>query len=138
VCAYVDINANDFAATLERVHGCAGFDGVTHIQHGQQTGTQYQRTAVRNAGLDDEVRADLPHQFLHRHHILRILDDGAAHPVKVVDVFALHGGLQPVARQRTEGGIGTVRNKPFATFLGKLGDSIECHGVSFRSKGQGR
>ena len=36
-----------------------------------------------HTGFNDEVWLDRPDQFLHGHHVLRILNDGAALPAKL-------------------------------------------------------
>src|SRR5687767_4579215 len=42
------------------------------------------RSAMSNAGFDDEVGLHLPDNLLHSDHVLRILDDRSTHPCKVV------------------------------------------------------
>ena len=45
---------------------------------------------MSDAGLDDQTRSNSPHEFLNCNHVLWVLDDRSAKPVKVVEILLLH------------------------------------------------
>ena len=57
-------------------------------------------TTVGDAGFDDGPRLDAEHQLLHRHHVLRQLNDGATHPAEVVRVAILRNASGEDTRER--------------------------------------
>ena len=61
--------------------------GIAVIEQGEHGGAEDQRSAVGDAGLDDQVGLDLPDDLLYRHHVLWLLDDRAAEPGEVVGVL---------------------------------------------------
>ena len=86
------------------------------------------RAAVGNAGLDDQVWFDLPDEFLHRHHVLRILDDGAALPLKMVGIIEGIRLIKPMSSRIGELPITSLSSDLLGTFCLKL--IISRHGYA--------
>ena len=77
-------------------------DRAAMPHRGEQAGVEHQRAAMRDAGLDDHVGAEPPDHLLDADHVLRKLDDRAAHPTEAVDVFHVPAAAQPGCRHRLE------------------------------------
>ncbi len=58
---------------------------------------QNQRTATRNAGLDNQVRLHQPDHFLQGDDVLRILNDRQSEPAEMIRVLLLCRLCQPLA-----------------------------------------
>jgi len=71
---------------------------------------------VGNAALDDQIRFDLPDDLLHRHHVLRQLDDRTAHPREVIAVFVLGRFVEEVTGQAGEFLVITLLGDLFPAF----------------------
>ena len=74
----IDVDTHDKTLRAARIHELAQFDRIAVVQQRQHRSAEDQRSAVSDAGFYDHIRSDLPDQFLHRHNVLRILDDRAA------------------------------------------------------------
>jgi len=74
----INVNAQHLTFGVLGVERGAGLDRFAHVEQGKHGCAQDQRTAVGDARFDDQVGLDLPDQFLHGNHVLRVLDDGAA------------------------------------------------------------
>ena len=118
--ANINVNAQHLAAGDFRVEYLAGFDGVAHIQQRQQRGAKNERTAVGNPGFNDQVRLNLPNQFLHGHHILGILDNGAALPGEIIRIFRQRRGLHKRCRTVTQRLVGGDSRNPLFHFCLKI------------------
>ena len=82
----VEVDAQDFAVALQL----------------QQRGVVDDRTTMGDTTLDDQIRLDLPNDLLHCHHVLRQLDDRAAHPREVVAVLVTSRFVEEITGQASE------------------------------------
>ena len=96
VGADVDIDADHLAAAGLGIEHAARLDGVAIVEHRQHRGAHHQRTAMGDAGLDDQIGAARPDQFLDRIEILRHLDDRPAEPGEILRIA--DGGSTPGQR----------------------------------------
>ncbi|MNN57290.1 hypothetical protein D3C81_1722720 [compost metagenome] len=107
----------------------------------EQRGVVDNRATVGDPTLDDQVRLDLPDELLHRHHVLRQLNDRAAHPGKVVAVFVFGRLIEKVTSQALEFLVLTLRDDFGLTLrfedlnccLGHLPTSVKNNGSAAQS-----
>src|SRR5688572_21312633 len=72
-----------------------------------------------DARFDDEIWPRAPDNFLHRDHVLRILDDWATEPGKIVRVFRRHGCTHKGVSTRLQRLTSAVRQNSLVDFLVK-------------------
>ena len=73
-----------------------------------------QRTAMRDTGLNNEIRLGVPNDFLQRREILRKLNDRATEPGEIVGILVRRNGVDPVDRSLPHRRIGA---QPLDVFL---------------------
>ena len=120
----IDVDTKHLAARL-----CGGNTGfrIAYVKQGQHGSTEYQRTAVRNAGLDNQVGLHFPDDLLHRHHVLRILDHRATQPTVVVGILGRNGRPHEGRRTCAQGFISRICGNSCCNFLIEFSHGRRSH-----------
>ena len=114
VCADVDVDADHPPRGCPGIEQSAPLQGIADVQKREHRSGKDERSAVRDARFDDQVRPAPPDHFLYRQHVLRILDDGPAEPAEVVGIFGIHGGVEKCFRSINERLICRIGGNPIA------------------------
>ncbi len=93
-----DLNVNSKNLSRRSMGSILGLELITPIKQGKQRRTQHQRATVGHPRLNDQIGASAPDNLLQGNHVLRVLNDGATHPFKVVSILMQARVMHPLQR----------------------------------------